>query len=54
MAKILVTYYSRSGNTKKMAEEIAKGVDREKVDVDLKSVEQLKPGDLLNYQGIII
>ena len=54
MAKILVTYYSRSGNTKRMAEEVVKGVSKEKVDVDLKSIEQLKPSDLLNYQGIII
>ncbi|MGD9014880.1 MAG: flavodoxin domain-containing protein [Candidatus Omnitrophota bacterium] len=54
MAKILVTYYSRSGNTKKMAEEIVKGINTEKLEVDLKSIEQLKADDLLNYQGIII
>ncbi|MDD5045029.1 MAG: flavodoxin domain-containing protein [Candidatus Omnitrophica bacterium] len=54
MAKILVIYYSASGNTKAMAVKVADGVKREKVDVDLKSVEAVKPEDLLNYDGIII
>lgn len=54
MAKILIIYYSRTGNTKRMAEEIAKGVKKEKVPVELKGVEEIKADDLLNYDGIII
>lgn len=54
MAKILVTYYSRTGNTERMAEEIAKGANKEKVTAELKRVGQLKVDDLLNYDGIII
>ena len=54
MAKILITYYSRTGNTEKMAEAIAEGVSKQKVTAELKKVEAVKVDDLLNYQGIII
>ena len=54
MAKILVVYYSRSGNTQKMAEEIVKGINKEKVTAELRSVEQVKADELLNYDGVII
>jgi NAD(P)H dehydrogenase (quinone) len=54
MAKILVIYYSRTGNTKKMAEEIVKGAKKEKVLVELKKAEEVKADDLLDYDGIII
>ena len=54
MEKILIIYYSRSGNTKRMAEEIAKGVKKEKIPVELKGVEEVKVNDLLNYDGIIV
>ncbi|MBU0548802.1 MAG: NAD(P)H-dependent oxidoreductase [Candidatus Omnitrophica bacterium] len=54
MPKILVTYYSRTGNTKKMAEEIVKGVSKEKVPVELKKIEEINAGDLLKYDSIII
>jgi NAD(P)H dehydrogenase (quinone) len=54
MAKILITYYSRTGNTKRMAEEIAKGVTKANVAVELKRVEDVKVDELLNYDGIII
>ncbi len=54
MAGILIIYYSRTGNTKKMAEEIAKGANKEKIVVDLKGIEQVKADDLLKYDGIII
>ena len=36
--KVLVIYYSQTGNTKKMAQIIADGVKAEGVDVDLKDV----------------
>jgi len=54
MAKILVAYYSASGNTLAMAQSIAEGVKKEKLDADLKDVEDLKAQDLLAYDGIII
>ena len=55
MSKIVIIYYSQSGNTKNMAELIKEGVEKEGgVDVDLKKVEDTPTDDLLNYNGIII
>ncbi len=54
MVKILVSYYSRSGNTKRMAELIAQGVRGEGVEADLKDVEEVNPDELLGYEGIIL
>ena len=54
MAKVLVIYYSRTGNTEKMAELVAGGVRAGGVEVDVKKVEQVKPSELLGYDGIII
>jgi len=53
--KVLILYDSVSGNTKKMAEEIEKGVKEvEGVEVTLKYVDDAKPEDLLIYDGIIV
>jgi NAD(P)H dehydrogenase (quinone) len=55
MANLLVTYYSRSGNTEKMAEIIAKaarGVTG--VDVTLRPVGEVTPDDLLGFDGIVM
>lgn len=52
--KILVIYYSRSGNTQQMAELITKGVKSENVEVELKDVAEVKAIELLDYDGIII
>ena len=55
MAKILIVYYSRSGNTKEMAHEVEKGVQEVTgVDVSCLPVEQVKAADLLDYDGIIM
>jgi NAD(P)H dehydrogenase (quinone) len=55
MAKILICYYSRSGNTKKMAYLIQKGVmEEEGVSVDTKEVKEVKVDDLKGYDGIIV
>jgi NAD(P)H dehydrogenase (quinone) len=55
MASILVTYYSRSGNTARMAEAIAEGArEVAGVTVDLKPCDQVSPDDLLQYDGIIM
>ena len=54
MARVLVTYYSRSGNTEKMAEKIASVVKKEGLEADLKKVEGVNASELLKYDGIII
>jgi NAD(P)H dehydrogenase (quinone) len=54
LAKILIIYYSRSGNTKKMAYLIQKGVMEEDVEVDTKNVKDVKVDDLRLYDGIVI
>ena len=54
MAKILVIYYSQSGNTKKMAEKVVEGIKQEALEADLKSVEAVEPKQLLEYQGIVV
>lgn len=54
MAKALIVYYSRSGNTKKMAELIKSGVEKEKVDVVIKDVKDAKVDDLLRADMIIM
>jgi NAD(P)H dehydrogenase (quinone) len=54
MAKILITYYSKGGNTEDMAKLVKEGVDEEKVGNTLKKAEEVKPEELLQYEGIII
>jgi len=54
MAKVLVCYYSRSGHTKRMAEEIAAVMGDEGLLVDLKDVKEIEASELLNYQGIVL
>ena len=54
MAKVLITYYSKSGNTKKMAEKVNETIKKEGVETDLKKVESVKASDLTKYDGIVI
>jgi len=54
MPKALVSYYSRTGNTKKMAARIAEVLESEGLHVDLKKVEDTAPADLLNYDCIVL
>jgi NAD(P)H dehydrogenase (quinone) len=54
MAKGIVIYYSRSGNTKEMAEVIAKSMNEAGLPTDCKSVEKVKADDLLKYEAIVI
>lgn len=54
MAKIIVIYYTRGGNTKKMAESIAQGVDQAGVESVVKEVGTVKVEELAGYDGIII
>lgn len=54
MEKIIVIYYSRSGNTKKMAESILEGINKEGVEARIKDVKDVKVDELLEYDGIIM
>jgi len=55
MAKILVVYDSKTGNTEKMALAVAKGAKQvARVNVDVKKVDQADIEDLLSADGIIV
>lgn len=54
MSKILVTYYTRSGNTETMAEAIANSIRENGVEADLLPVEKVETQDLLQYQGFMV
>jgi NAD(P)H dehydrogenase (quinone) len=54
MAKILIIYYSRTGNTEKMAQEVQEGVREEGVEVVTKKVGDTVPEELMGYDGIIV
>jgi NAD(P)H dehydrogenase (quinone) len=54
MAKGIVVYYSRSGNTKEMAETIAKGMNEAELPTECKPVDKVKPKDLLGYDAIVV
>ena len=52
--QVLVMYFSRSGNTKRLAEEIAKGVaEVEGVDCVVRSAKEVTKDDFLKSDGII-
>ena len=54
MAKAIVIYYSRSGNTKEMAQIIANAIKEADLQVDCKPVSDVNPEDLMNYDAIIV
>lgn len=54
MAKGIVIYYSRSGNTKQMAEIIAGAMNDADLPTDCKSVEKVKADDLPGYDAIVV
>lgn len=53
MAKILIVYYSRTGNTMQMARLVEEGIRSEGMDVETKDVEEVKTPELLKVEGII-
>ncbi len=53
MAKVLVLYFTRTGNTKTMAEIVADGAEKEGAQVTLKDVEETKPDEMLDYDAIV-
>lgn len=55
MAKrLLIIYYTGTGNTKRMAEAIGKGAERLGVMVEVKRVEECRLNDLAEADGIVI
>lgn len=54
MVKVLVVYYSKTGNTKKMAEFIGKGVEAAGGLLTIKNVEETSPEEMNNSDAIII
>jgi len=54
MKKVLVVYYSRTGNTEKMAKMIAERLANKEITVDLKRVEETEIDSLLDYDGYIV
>jgi len=55
MAKLVIIYYSRTGNTEEMAEEVTKGARAvEGVEVVCKKAAEATSEDLLSSAGIII
>ena len=54
MAKVLIIYYSRSGNTESMAKAIAKALTAENLDVVCKKVEDVGLDELLEVDGLIV
>lgn len=52
--KVLILYYSKSGNTKKLAEAIAKGVEQvDGVEAVLRDTDNITKEDFLSSEGII-
>lgn len=54
MPKALVCYYSRTGNTKKLAARFAEVLESQGLTVDLKAVENTAAADLPGYDCIIL
>jgi len=54
MAKAIVIYYSRTGNTKEMAEIIAKSMNEADLQTECKSISDVKAEELLNYDAIVV
>ena len=54
MVKVLVTYYSRSGNTEKMAEYVSEGAKNSDAKVTLKPVGDLSVDELKEYDALIV
>ena len=54
MSVALVIYYSRTGNTKKMAESVASGIKNEGMEVVIKEAKDVTVDELLKYDAIAI
>jgi len=54
MAKAIVIYYSRSGNTKQMAQIIAQAMNEALLPTECKSVDAVRAEELMNYDAIVV
>jgi NAD(P)H dehydrogenase (quinone) len=54
MAKVLIIYHSKTGNTEAMARAVEVGVKREGLEVIRKHIKEASVDDLLEPEGIII
>lgn len=54
MAKGIVIYYSRTGNTKEMAQIIAKAMKEADLPTECKAVSDVKADDVFSYDAIVI
>jgi NAD(P)H dehydrogenase (quinone) len=54
MAKGIVVYYSRSGNTKEMAELIAKGMNDAGLSTECRSVDKVRADELSAYDAVVL
>ena len=54
MAKAIVVYHSRSGNTKEMAEVIARAMNDSGLITECKSVEAVRADDLPDYDAVVL
>jgi len=52
--RLLIAYYSGTGNTRRMADAIGKGAERLEVTVEVKRVEECGLNDLAGADGIVI
>ena len=52
--QVLITYYSGTGKTKRMAEEIVRGAEKLGVAVIVKKVEDCELNDLTEVDGIVV
>lgn len=52
MAKVLVVYWSGTGNTEIMAEKIAAGIENGGASVDLKRVDEISADDIEKYDKV--
>jgi NAD(P)H dehydrogenase (quinone) len=53
MSEILIVYYSRSGNTEKLAKAVAEGVREGRGNPTLKKVDEIDARELPNFDGVI-
>ena len=51
--QVLVLYYSKSGNTQKLADIIARGVESTGVQAVIKNTQEVTKDDFLNSEGVI-
>lgn len=54
MAKALVIYFSRTGNTKKMADSVAEGIKNGGMEAVVKEIKDVDADQLLEYEAIAI